>query len=231
MTIGTLAPASPRSASHVVLAQARQPTPASDITAAQLRQIMPNAGPRANEFAAALNAAMRANGIVNVPQQAAFLAHIAVESGQLRSVSENLNYSATRLMEVWPRRFPTLAFAQRYAGQPEKLANYVYANRNGNGDVASGDGWRFRGGGLMQTTGRANYRAIGLEDRPEVLRTVKGASDSAACFFADNGLVEATRTELRRAAFDETTKTVNGGLNHANERWQFYQTALRTLAH
>jgi len=208
---------------------ARAGAAAGDVTPAQLRRIMPQAGAQANLFADALNAAMRANGLVTVPQKAAFLAHVAVESGQLRSVSENLNYSAARLTQIWPKRFPTLAIASQYAGQPEKLANFVYANRNGNGDVASGDGWRFRGGGLMQTTGRANYRAVGLEKHPEQLRTVAGASDSAAKFFAQNGLVEATRGELRRSEFDATTRTVNGGLNHANERWQFYQAAMRVL--
>lgn len=90
-----------------------------------------------------------------------FLAQIGTESGGLCSITEDLYYSASRLRAVWPREFPSVKFAEQYAGNPEKLADYIYANRLGNGDVASGDGWRYRGRGLFQLTGRYNYSHFG----------------------------------------------------------------------
>lgn len=86
--------------------------------------------------------------------------------GRLQPVEENLNYSLAGLRRTFPQRF-SLADAEDCARQPEAIANRAYANRMGNGDVASGDGFRFRGRGLVQITGRANYRAYGIEDRPE----------------------------------------------------------------
>ena len=201
----------------------------SDLTLEQLRAIMPAAGEGAAGFLGPLNTAMRAHGIDTPAKQAAFLAHVAVESQQLRNTSENLNYSAKRLTEVWPRRFPTLASARPYAHNPEKLANHVYANRNGNGNEASGDGWRYRGGGLMQATGRANYRAIGMERTPERLRNPVGASDSAAAFWESHGLNRTSARPMNRTAFDATTRTVNGGLNGASDRWAAYGRAVVAL--
>lgn len=90
-----------------------------------------------------------------------FLAQLAHESGGFRTFEENLNYSASRLMVVWPKRFPTMAIASDYAKSPSALGNKVYANRLGNGNEASGDGYRYRGRGFIQITGRDNYRAIG----------------------------------------------------------------------
>src|SRR4051812_33785750 len=90
-----------------------------------------------------------------------FLAQIGHESGGLTIEEENLNYRADRLCAVWPSRFPTLADAQACAGSPEGLANTVYANRMGNGGAASGDGWRYRGRGYIQITGRDGYAQVG----------------------------------------------------------------------
>ncbi|MFN8397969.1 MAG: peptidoglycan-binding protein [Bacteroidia bacterium] len=88
-----------------------------------------------------------------------FLAQCAVESGDFKVVEENLNYSASRLLVVFPNKF-TEAEAQQYGGKPEKIANRVYANIIGNGNEASGDGWKFRGRGYIQLTGRTNYKAF-----------------------------------------------------------------------
>ena len=142
---------------------------AGNVTEAQLREIMPTAGARTARFVDPINQAMRAHGINTNEHRAAFLAQISVESGELHRVEENLNYSAARLQVVWPRRFPNAAAARPYTHDPEALANHTYANRLGNGDVASGDGWRYRGRGLMQTTGRSNYRAAGFENNPDAL--------------------------------------------------------------
>ncbi len=201
---------------------------ANRITTEQLQSIMPGAD--AQRWVGPVNDAMAAHGITQPEQKAAFLAQIGVESNQLNSTSENLNYSARRLTEVWPSRFPTLRSAQPYARNPEALANHVYANRNGNGNEASGDGWTFRGGGLMQTTGRANYRAAGFEANPDRLRTSDvTAADSAAQFWDSHGLNSDTTTVLNRGDFNDVTRTINGGLNGAQDRWDMYQRALGVL--
>ena len=101
----------------------------------------------------ALSAPMRSSGIVTVNRVAAALGQFSEESGGFSVMQESLNYSAQRLCVVWPNRFPNLVAAAPYANNPEALANLVYAGRMGNGDAASGDGWRFRGEGLIQLTG------------------------------------------------------------------------------
>ena len=190
---------------------------------------MPNAGVQADLYAAALNAAMAAHGVTTPAQQAAFLAQISVESGDLQNTSENLNYLAERIVAVWPRRYPTVAAALPYAHNPEALGDNTYANRNGNGDEASGDGFRYRGRGLMQVTGRANYRAQGFEDNPEALANPVTAADTAATFWANNNLNAPTAAPLDRAHFDQISQAVNGGPNAQAERWAAYQRALTAL--
>ena len=120
---------------------------------------------------------------------AAFLAQIAHESQELNRLVENLNYSAAALMSTWPKRFPTLADAEPYARQPERIANRAYANRLGNGAEQSGDGWRYRGRGIIQVTGRGNYHEIGaalalpLDVQPELLEQPANAALSASWFW------------------------------------------------
>lgn len=105
---------------------------------------------------------------VELHQLAYIMATAYGEAGSsLKPIAENLNYTASRLMQVWPSRFPTLESAKPYARNPQKLANKVYAGRIGNGPESSGDGWRYRGRGLVQITGRANYRKFGLEQTPD----------------------------------------------------------------
>jgi len=119
-----------------------------------LRGVMPSAPlPWLEQMVAQLPAA----GFDTDHEVASFVAQVAHESKEFRTLQENLNYSAERLMVVWKKRFPTLDFAKDYEHNPEKLGNYVYANRNGNGDEASGDGYRFRGRGPLQITGRSHY--------------------------------------------------------------------------
>lgn len=138
-----------------------------------------------------------------------FFAQIAVESAGLRRLEENLNYSAKRLHQVWPVRFPTIAAAQPYAHNPQALANRVYRNRLGNGSTASGDGWRFRGSGLMQTTGRDNFRAAGYENNPDALRAAGPALGSALKYWDDHKInYLADRDDVVAVR-----KAVNGGLN------------------
>src|ERR1041385_1279298 len=131
-----------------------------DLSPAALSRIMPRA-PEVAAWSRVLDRAMEEFSIDTPLRKAAFLAQVAYESSELRRLVENLNYSAAGLRSTWPKRFPSDALARAYARQPERIANYVYANRLGNGDVASGDGWRFRGRGLLQVTGRSNYTAVG----------------------------------------------------------------------
>jgi putative chitinase len=168
---------------------------------------------------------------INTPRRiAAFIAQIAVESGALRLVEENLNYSAERLMQIFPRHFRTRN-PTNYHRRPEKIANVVYASRMGNGDTASGDGWRFRGRGLKQITGRYNYTQCGnalgvdLVKNPEWLLTPEGASISA-CWYWDWAKINPSAD---REDFRQVTILVNGGLNGYTQRLRYYNIARRVL--
>jgi predicted chitinase len=131
------------------------------LTEVQLTAFLPKL-PNTARWALALNAAMDRFDITTPARVAAFLAQTAHESAEFRTLVENLSYSAAGLCKNWPNRFATPDVAKPYERNPELLANYVYAKRLGNGDAASGDGWRFRGRGLIQLTGRGNYRSCGL---------------------------------------------------------------------
>lgn len=135
-------------------------------------------------------------GISTALRLAHFLGQCLIESNFFRATEENLNYSAHGLRVTWPARFPTGELAAEYARQPERIANYVYADRMENGDEASGDGWRYRGRGIIQLTGRQNYRIFGdllglpLEDDPDILaRDFRAALHVAAKFFSENNLL------------------------------------------
>lgn len=159
----------------------------------QLKRILPGTS-RGAVFIKPLSDAMDEFGITTLRQRADFLANVGHETGNLNAFEENLNYSAERLMVVWPKRFPTLAATSGYARNPSALANKVYANRMGNGDEKSGDGYRCRGAGALQLTGKDNYAAcaahfgIDLEDIGDWLRTPTGAARSAAWFYTSHGL-------------------------------------------
>lgn len=165
-------------------------------------------------WAEPLTTAMAAYAIDTPARQAAFLATIGHESHGLSRLEENLSYSAERLMQIWPARFPTRALAERYAGRPEELANAVYAGRLGN--VQPGDGWRFRGRGPIQLTGLRNYRAFGaslpipidLERDPDLVRDdpLHGAA-SAGWYFERAGCNERADT----GDFDGVCDLVNRG--------------------
>lgn len=151
---------------------------------------------------------------------AMWLAQCGHESGGFKRLVENLNYSAEGLTKTWPKRFPTLAAAQSYARQPEKIANRVYASRIGNGDEASGDGWRFRGRGLIQVTGRENYKACGaalgvdLLERPELLETERYAALSAGWFWDSRKL----NAPADAGDIEAVTKKINGGTTGLADR-------------
>jgi putative chitinase len=149
-----------------------------------------------------------------------FLAQIAHESGGLTGIEENLRYSAKRMTEIWPSRFPTLAAAEPFANNPEARANKVYANRMGNGPAGSGDGWKYRGRGYIQITGRDGYRAIGtaigidLEAHPDRAATPEDAL-RVACGFWKWKKVNALCDE---GDFLKVTRLVNGGTTGRADR-------------
>lgn len=175
--------------------------------------------------------------INTVARLSMFLAQCAHESAGFTRLVENLNYRPATLMRVWPKRFPNIEAARKYAHAPEKLANYVYANRAdlGNGDEASGDGWRFRGRGLIQITGRSNYEACGLAlgvdllTSPDILATDRYAALSAGWFWHRRGL-----NYLADAGeFETVTRRINGGttgLADRRLRWERARDALGVQA-
>lgn len=157
---------------------------------------------------------------VNTPLRIAhFMCQLEHESG-LKPISENLNYSAKRLLEVFPKYFKTTGIAIEYGNQKEKIANRVYANRIGNGDEASGDGYKFRGRGFLQITGKDNYLMLSKDaridcfDTPDILLEEANAMISALWFFSKNNL-------FKYADADDIisiTKKINGGLNGIEDR-------------
>jgi len=170
--------------------------------------------------------------INTIPRVAGFIAQCGHESGGFRVVSENLNYSAKALNTIFPKYFKRAGRdANEYHRQPEKIANVIYANRMDNGDSESGDGWRFRGGGILQLTGRYNYTKFGEavdmspEDAVDYVRTKKGALDSACWFWDTNG--------LNRYCDDQdivgATKRINGGTIGLDDRKKHYIHALDVL--
>ena len=199
------------------------------ITAQQLLQILPNAGQVAGVFVPVLNTAMNRYQIVGFKRVAAFVAQVGHESGQLIRLVENLNYSADALQKTWPSRF-NAELAADVARKPEQIANIAYGNRIGN--TEQGDGWKYRGRGLIQITGKNNYRACGealgldLIAQPELLEKPQHACMSAAWFWATNGL----NTLAETGQFDKITQRINGGQNGAADRQALYAKALKVLA-
>lgn len=167
----------------------------------------------------------------NPKRAAAFLAQIAHESGGFNFIKENLNYSAEGLRKIFPKYFPTIELAQQYARQPEKIANRVYANRMRNGDEASGDGFKFRGRGLIQLTGRDNYTKfslaldMNLNDTIAYLETPNGAVASAGWFWDNNKLNNYCDSD----DFIGLTKRINGGTIGLQDRVHHYEIALNAL--
>lgn len=171
---------------------------------------------------------------INTPLRLAhFLAQLAHESGGFTRLVENLNYSADGLRRTWPSRFD-LATAARFARNPEAIANRVYADRLGNGDEASGDGWRYRGRGFIQLTGKANYadysqRLFG-DDRlvrdPDLAATPEVAMRLAVAYWQAKGLnALADQDDL-----NGITRKINGGLIGIEGRRKWLEQFKRDLA-
>jgi putative chitinase len=200
------------------------------ITVAQLKEMV-HGIPYAEQWQGALNQLLP-DYEINTPKRiAAFVAQCAHESGGFRWLSENLNYKAESLMKVFPKYFHSRDLADQYAKKPEKIANRIYANRMGNGDEASGDGWKYRGRGLIQLTGKENYSwfaaslEISPEEAAEYMGTFEGAAQSGCWFWETNKLNRWADT----GDIKQMTKVINGGYIGLDDRIKHYNHALHVL--
>lgn len=223
------------------------------ITNIQLQSICNTAKGKSKcgQYVDALNQYMPLYGIDSPLRAAAFIAQIAHESGDFTSTSENLNYSADGLANTWRtryaekgpdqnylavtvngrERFKPNALALRLHRNDELIANNVYANRMGNGDESSGDGWLYRGRGLKQLTGKSNYaacaKAIGLPllEQPNLLEQPEGAVLSACWFWESNRLNRFADTKDLKGL----TKSINGGLIGYDDRLKYFEQCQEVL--
>lgn len=200
------------------------------LTLEDLAAIMPNAGTNAIRFVGPLNVTMQLFDILEPRRVAAFLAQIAHESSELTQVTENLNYSVQGLRAVFKRHF-ALQELEKFAHHPIDIANRVYAFRNGNGSEATGDGWRYRGRGLLQVTGRANYahcgEALGLDliEYPDLLIEPAYAARAAGWFWSSRNINACADKE----DIVGVTRIVNGGVNGLDHRKAWYARAKEVL--
>lgn len=204
-----------------------------ELTLEQLKELIPK-----NRYVAywhdALSKLLPEYGIDTPERIAAFVAQCAHESGEFAIIKENLNYRWETLRRLFPKYFPTDDLARRYAGMPNKqeaIANRIYANRMGNGPEESGDGFRYRGRGLIQLTGKENYSwfaaslEISVEEAAEYLETFEGAAQSACWFWETNNLNRfADAGDIKGL-----TKAINGGYIGLEDRIKHYKHALEVL--
>jgi len=169
---------------------------------------------------------------ISTPQrQAAFIGQCAHESGNFKTLEENLNYKPEALMRVWPSRFPDLPTAMKYAHNQEAIANKVYGGRMGNGPEETGDGWKYHGRGLIQLTGKENYANCGsgigvdLLSNPNLLNTPEYAAMSAAWFWNKKDL----NSLADKQDFETMTKRINGGVIGLEDRKAKIAKALSVL--
>jgi putative chitinase len=203
------------------------------ITQEQLKELLPK-NPYVEHWHRALEQLFPEYEINTPKRMAAFIAQCSHESAGFTALVENLNYRWQSLRKVFPKYFPNDAIAQEYASKPNKqeaIANRIYASRMGNGDEAIGDGFRYRGRGLIQLTGKHNYTwfAASLEITPEeateYLMTFEGAAQSGCWFWETNKL-----NQWADAGDIVTlTKRINGGTIGLDDRIKHYEHALHVL--
>ena len=204
-----------------------------ELTREQLSQLLPK-NQYLDDWFAALSKLLPQYQIDTSKRIAAFVAQCSHESAGFTALQENLNYSAGTLRRIFPRYFPTDEMAQQYVSLPNKqeaIANLVYASRMGNGDPESGDGYRFRGRGLIQLTGRDNYTffagslGISVEEASTYLETFEGAAQSACWFWETNNLNQwADEGDILTL-----TKRINGGTIGLEDRIKHYEHAISIL--
>lgn len=190
-------------------------------TADKLQKIFPTTpGTTISAWVSPLNLACSNYDISTPARAAAWIAQVGHESAGLTTIRENLNYSQSGLRTTFAKYFPSDALAGKYARNPQMIASRVYANRGGNGDEASQDGWTFRGRGGIQITFRNNYTAFAADMKMDLtkvtayMETFEGAAMSAAWFWTTNGL----NTLADQGRFGDITKKINGGTTGAADR-------------
>ena len=204
-----------------------------NLTLQQLKQLLPK-NPYVEHWHHALEQLLPDYDINTPKRIAAFVAQCAHESGGFTAIKENLNYKAPTLRKLFSKYFPNDELAAAYASKPNKqeaIANRIYASRMGNGDEASGDGYRYCGRGLIQLTGKSNYQNFAdslemrVEDVPEYLATFEGAAQSACWFWEANNLNRfADAGDIKGL-----TKAINGGYIGLEDRIKHYEHALHVL--
>jgi len=208
------------------------------LTLSQLKQLLPK-NKYVEHWHHALSQLLPDYDINTVNRIAAFVAQCSHESGGFTTLKENLNYKPQSLRRLFSKYFPDDATANQYCARPDKqaaIANRVYANRMGNGDESSGDGYRYCGRGLIQLTGRSNYqsfadsievdgRPLKIDEVPEYLATFEGAAQSACWFWEVNKLNQwADAGDILTL-----TKRINGGTIGLEDRKKHYEHALHVL--
>jgi putative chitinase len=204
-----------------------------ELTKQQLKELLPK-NPYIDHWFDALSQLLP-DYEINTPQRiAAFIAQCSHESGGFTSLQENLNYKPATLRKLFGKYFPTDALAEEYCSKPNKqeaIANRVYASRMGNGNEASGDGYKYRGRGLIQLTGKSNYIAfadsleISPENASDYLATFEGAAQSACWFWEANNLNQ----WADKGDIVTLTKRINGGTIGLEDRIKHYEHALQVL--
>ena len=201
-----------------------------NLTLPQLKQLIPN-NPYVDHWHHALEQLLPDYDIDTPHRIAAFIAQCAHESGGFIFLSENLNYKADSLMKIFGKYFKDINIAYMYEKKPEKIANKIYANRMGNGDEASGDGYKYRGRGLIQLTGKTNYQSfadsleISPDEAAEYMATFEGAAQSACWFWETNNL----NKWADAGDIEKMTKIINGGTIGLEDRKAHYEHALQVL--
>ena len=196
------------------------------VNAEQLQRL--HIGP---DWVDALNQTFDRFQIATPLQRAAFIGQCGHECNHFRTLEENLNYRAATLMKLWPKRFPTQEVANAVAGNPQKIANTVYANRMGNRGPDSGDGYRFRGRGCIQLTGSDNYfhagKALGLDlwAQPELVGQPQYAALTAGWFWSTHKCNELAQAQ----DWTRLTRVINGGTFGLDERVKHTNEALAVL--
>jgi len=186
-----------------------------------------------DEWFALLDSILPKHNINTDVRIAAFISQCAHESANFMTLRENLNYSADALPKIFHKYFPTPESAAPFHRRPEMIANKIYANRMGNGDEASEDGFKYRGRGLVQITGKSNYTAFSnaqfgdasILDNPDYLLSKEGAIESACWFFDINHLNAIADT----GDVEAMTRKINGGLNGIDDRKAKYALAIKIL--
>jgi len=206
-----------------------------ELTKQQLKELLPK-NPYIDNWYDALSVLLPDYDINTPKRVAAFIAQCAHESGGFMVLKENLNYKAASLRKLFGKYFPNDQIAAEYASKPNKqeaIANRIYASRMGNGDEASGDGYKYCGRGLIQLTGKSNYIAfaesleISPEEAAEYLATFEGAAQSACWFWETNNLNQ----WADKGDIVTLTKRINGGTIGLEDRIKHYEHALHVLGH